>query len=447
MAAESKLIARHAAPVPRYTSYPTAPHFKPSIGNVHYVDWLAALPGTAELSLYVHIPFCHELCWYCGCNTKAVKRYDPVARYLAALETEIANVAALVPTGHGVTHVHWGGGSPNILTACHIRRLANTLRERFHVRGGAELAVEIDPRNLAQPQVDALGAAGVNRVSIGVQDFDAKVQAAINRFQPVEMTRRAVEKLRDAGIGALNIDLVYGLPHQTMATAERTIEQVLRLAPGRIAVFGYAHLPARLKHQRMIDAGALPGPADRHRLAQRIAELLLGAGYKQIGLDHFARPSDALAQGRLARNFQGYTTDKASTLLGLGASSIGRLQDGYVQNATPIAEYLRRIAKDGLAIARGLKLAPEDRMRAFAIERLMCEMSFSVSALEARFGTAARALAREAEALVAADDDGLVERTGDGFRVTERGRPFLRSVCARFDAYLPQSRAQHAAGV
>lgn len=441
------LIARHAAPVPRYTSYPTTPHFSPAVGYLQYVDWLTALPVDADLSLYLHIPYCHELCWYCGCTTKAAQRYQPVARYLEALEAEIDAVASLVPQRHAVTHIHWGGGSPNILAAGDIGRLAERLEAAFQIVPAAERAVEIDPRHLTLAQADALAAAGVSRISIGVQDFDPAVQRAINRIQSFETTQRAIAMFRERGVGSVNVDLVYGLPHQTHASFRRTMELVLRLAPDRVAAFGYAHLPARLKRQRLIDGEALPGPLDRHVMSDTIAAMLVEAGYVRVGLDHFARPSDTLARRPLMRNFQGYTTDRAAALIGFGASAIGRIGDAYVQNATPIADYMRRIGEDGLAVARGLLLTDEDIMRAFVIERLMCDLEFPGEALVRRFGMAARPLHDVAEALLAADTDHLVERSGAGFRVTERGRPLLRSLCAHFDAYLHTRPGLHAAGV
>jgi oxygen-independent coproporphyrinogen-3 oxidase len=441
------LARKYAAPVPRYTSYPTAPHFSPRVGDVQYVSWVGALPDRATLSLYVHIPFCHELCWYCGCNTKATKRYPPVAGYLHSLESEIANVAALVPRNHSVTHLHWGGGSPNILSAGDIVTLAEALRGAFNVVEGIDFAVEIDPRHMDAAKADAFARAGVNRVSVGVQDFDADVQAAIGREQSYETTRDAIAALRARGIAAINIDLMYGLPRQTQASVERTIGQVLTLDPDRIAVFGYAHLPERMKHQRLMPIEALPETLERFAQAERIRRRLEAHGYVRIGLDHFAKPADALAAGRIARNFPGYTTDTADALLGLGASSIGRLPQGYVQNAAAVADYERRIRACGLATAKGLALTEDDKVRAAVIERLMCDLTFSASLLRRTFGTAADPVVREAETLVETDEDGLVVPTADGFVVTDTGRPFIRSICARFDAYLARSIARHAAGV
>ena len=442
-----ELVKRYSAPVPRYTSYPTAPHFSAAVGPDTYATWLADLPAAARLSLYVHIPFCESLCWYCGCCTKAVRRYEPVADYLRSLYAEISGIGRRIPSDHQVTHIHWGGGSPNILSATDIAALADAQRRDFRVEEGAEFAVEIDPRGLDEDRIAAFARAGVTRVSVGVQDFDDKVQAAINRRQTFEETQRAVVGFRSYGIDAINIDLVYGLPHQTRASIERTAMQILELRPDRIAAFAYAHLPERLKHQMLIDQKALPGTVERFGQANRLSRILTAAGYVRIGLDHYAQPGDPLACGALARNFQGYTTDAAEALIGLGASAIGRLPQGYVQNHASTAEYARRVGETGLATARGFALSENDRMRGFVIERLMCDLTFPARELHLRFGAASDEILREAVTLLEADQDRLVERDGETFRVTERGRPFVRAIAACFDAYFDSSTARHAAGV
>lgn len=441
------VVKRYSAPVPRYTSYPTAPHFSPSVGPQQYAAWLEALPSPSKLSLYVHIPYCHELCWYCGCCTKAVQRYEPVESYLRTLLAEIASVAGRLGPGHEVTHIHWGGGSPNILAADDIIALDGVTRARFKIRDDAEFAVEIDPRTLSPEQVSAFALAGVNRVSIGVQDFDAKVQAAINRKQSYETTKRAIEAFRSVGIRSINIDLVYGLPHQTRHSVKETIRKVLTLEPDRIAIFGYAHLPSRMKHQRLIDDAALPGTVERFAQSNRLSHILAAAGYKRIGLDHFAGAGDRLATGPVNRNFQGYTSDEADALIGFGASAIGQLPEGYVQNAAATADYIRRIGEAGLATVRGAVLSKEDRMRALVIERLMCDLAFPSDELRRRFGDASHPILEEAELLIESDRDRLVERTGDGFRVTDRGRPFVRAIASCFDSYLGRGPAQYSQGV
>jgi oxygen-independent coproporphyrinogen-3 oxidase len=430
------LIQRHAVPLPRYTSYPSANHFSGAVTTEHYRSWLNGLSAGSALSLYLHIPFCNELCWYCGCSTKAVRRYNPVADYLEPLGIEIATLGGLVPREHRVTHIHWGGGSPDILKPADIVRLGTALRKHFTIAPDSEIAVEVDPRLLVAERADAFAAIGINRVSIGVQDFAEDVQRAIGRIQTYETTRHAVGLFRDRGIGSINIDLVYGLPHQTEASVARTIEQVLTLAPERIAIFGYAHLPDRLRHQRLIDEAALPGATQRFEQSRRIAADLTGAGYVHIGLDHFARNSDTLATKPLARNFQGYTTDQADALLGIGASAISHLPQGYAQNAVPADEYFRRIEANGLATTRGHKMSSDDQLRAYVIERLMCDFAFSWFELAGRFGSAANAIRSDAREILERDIDDLVEQTGDQFRLTERGRPLVRNICAAFDAYL-----------
>lgn len=440
-------MTTHRASVPRYTSYPTAPHFSASVDQVRYAQWLSALPPNSALSLYVHIPFCHQLCWYCGCNTKATQHYAPVARYLRSVEAEIGHVAAR-SSAHRVTQIHWGGGSPNILTPRDILSLSDTIRTHFAINGDAEFAVEMDPRHLDPEQVRAFGRAGLSRLSLGVQDFNTTVQAAIGREQGFEMTQRAVDAFRNLGVASINIDLMYGLPHQTMETVARTAAQVLALEPDRIAVFGYAHLPQRMKHQRLLPAEHLPNAAERLAQSLRIGRILVERGYVRVGFDHYAKPTDKLAAGDIARNFQGYTTDRADALIGIGASAIGRLPQGYVQNAVAAADYARRIGQDGLATAKGIELSSEDKARGYVIERLMCDLRFSASDVREKFKTMADGIVREADRLLASDENaGFVLRTGDGFVVTERGRPFLRSICAHFDTYLPGSNALHSASV
>jgi oxygen-independent coproporphyrinogen-3 oxidase len=288
---------------------------------------------------------------------------------------------------------------------------------------------------------------GVTRVSVGVQDFDDDVQAAIGRHQSFAATKAAVDAFRHGGVRSVNIDLMYGLPHQTRRSIDRTLRRVLELEPDRIAAFGYAHLPARLKHQRLIDEAALPDVVERYAQSRRIARRLEASDYVRIGLDHFAKPGDPLARGPVNRNFQGYTTDSASALLGIGASAIGRLPQGYVQNAVAAGDYIRRIRDCGLAAARGIELSMDDRVRAYVIERLMCDGTFSRSDIERRFGAAAGPVLADAELLVQSDQGGLVAATADGFRVTEAGRPFVRTICACFDAYMGTEGARYSPGV
>ncbi len=446
------IILRHAQkPVPRYTSYPTAPHFHAGVGTNAYREWLQELPRDASLSLYLHVPFCDTLCWFCGCHTKITQRYAPVAEYLSALMREVETVAALVPAGARVTQIHWGGGSPTILSADDTRRLMERIASRFRLADGHEFAVEVDPRGMDNERIDALAECGLTRVSIGVQDFDPEVQKAINRVQTVEETRRVVDRFRDHGVGSLNIDAIYGLPGQHGPQLKRTLEEVTRLEPDRIALFGYAHVPWMKRHQSMIPTEALPGVVERHAQAEMAAYWLGLDGYERVGIDHFARSEDVLAaaarEGRLQRNFQGYTVDPSDALIGLGASAIGKLPGGHVQNEPAIAGYQRAIAEQGLAAVRGIAFSAEDRMRGEVIERLMCDLAFDAEALGQRFGEAFAPLADSARAIIADDEDGFVEPTPHGFAVTDRGRPFLRAIAAHFDAYLATRPNGHSLAV
>ena len=442
-------LKRYSAPVPRYTSYPTAPHFSKDVGPQDYRMWLRELSADARLSLYMHVPFCDQLCWYCGCNTKATQRYEPVHAYVDHLIREMDLVADAMAGMRVADHIHFGGGSPSILEPEDIVRIGDRLRRLVTFSPDIEYAVEVDPRTIPDDRIAAFAAAGVNRLSVGVQDFDIRVQKAINRVQSFETTRSVIEGFRSHGVGSVNIDLVYGLPYQTRDSVEDTIGKVIELAPDRIALFGYAHLPQRLTHQRLIPEDGLPDMTERFAQANRAANLLVGAGYKRVGLDHFAKPGDRLACGDVRRNFQGYTTDDAGTMIAFGASAIGKLPQGYVQNTVATADYQRRIAAGDLATDRGHHMTTEDQIRSLAIERLMCSFHFPEHELKSRFGTAADGVVEEAYDLLDAEDDGLILRdpTGDGFRVTDKGRLFVRSIASVFDAYLGQQEVRHSAGV
>jgi oxygen-independent coproporphyrinogen III oxidase len=446
-----ELLAKYAKPVPRYTSYPTAPHMHAAVGPTAHAQWLAAVPCATPLSLYLHIPFCDSLCWFCGCHTKIVARYEPVAEYLALLAREIDLVAARLGAARPVRHIHLGGGSPTIMAADDLVALSERLRARFDVCDDAELAVEIDPRGLDRARVTALARAGATRASIGVQDVNPVVQRAINRVQPLEGTARAMAWLRDAGIDAINVDLMYGLPHQSLDHVKRTVDAVLALAPDRVALFGYAHVPWMKRHQRLIPTSALPD-ADLRWAQFAVAAGMLGdAGYEAIGLDHFALAGDPLAialrEGRLHRNFQGYTTDGAATLLGFGASAIGALPQGMVQNAVPIHAWGEAVAGGRLATTRGFALDDEDRLRAAVIEALMCHLRVDLAPLCRAFGRPADHFAAEILMLEPLAADALVVIDGWQLQVPQAARPMLRTVCAVFDAYLQPSETRHARAI
>lgn len=444
------LVERYSQPVPRYTSYPTAPHFHAGIDSRTYARWLGDLSADATISLYLHIPYCDRLCWFCGCHTKHTLRYEPVASYLTALYAEIDWVSAQLAGRGRVTAIHLGGGSPTLLTAEDLLALKERLATRFTIDPAAQISIEIDPNDLDDGRYDAMAAFGLNRASIGVQDFDPQVQKAINRLQSFEQTRAVVEAMRARNVPSINLDLIYGLPYQTEEGLQRTIEAALSLNPDRVALFGYAHVPWMKPHQKMIPDEALPDRHARFAQAQLAADLLVSAGLEPIGFDHFARPDDSLArasrQGRLRRNFQGYTDDAADALIGLGASAIGQLPQGYVQNITATGEYSKAVLAGGVAIAKGFALTPADKLRAHAISTLLCRFSLTPRDL-AGFGAAGRALMSEAEAIALTDPDGLCEMKDGAFHVTDLGRPFVRTVVARFDTYLGLGAARHSAAV
>lgn len=430
--------------VPRYTSYPTAPHFSAAVGAGSYAEWLSALPADATLSLYIHVPFCTELCFYCGCNTRAVRKREPVEAYAERLIEEIALLGAL--RGRRVTHLHWGGGTPSILGPRRLKTIAARLASLFDLSALKEHAIELDPRRLDTPLIRTLAEIGVSRASLGVQDVSPRVQHAIGRIQPFELVERAADGLRDAGIAALNIDLMYGLPEQTAREVARSAELAASLGPQRLALFGYAHVPWFKTHQRLIEEAALPGARERLDQAEAAAETLCGLGYQAVGLDHFARPNDALAVAardkRLRRNFQGYTTDDADALIGIGASAIGRLPQGFVQNAPDVAGYSRAIAAGRFATVKGIALSHDDRLRGAIIERLMCDLAVDLDA----FGGATR-FAAERGALAPLAAQGLVAIDGARIAMTAAGRPFVRLAAAAFDAYLAASAKRHSLAV
>lgn len=441
---DAELAIKYDRPVPRYTSYPTAPHFDASVTADVYADWLSAQDPALPASLYLHVPFCDTLCWFCGCQTKIVQRYAPVASYLDTLAREIDMVARHLSECFTVGHVHWGGGSPTLMSPADWARMSGLLRERFDFSDDVSHAVELDPRETSEAYVAALGAAGVNRVSIGIQDFDPVVQDAINRHQSFEQTRQVVEWLRGHGIEAINFDLMYGLPHQDADHVLATIDQALRLAPRRVALFGYAHVPWMRSHQRMIDEDALPGAEARWSQAQLAAERLVDAGYVRIGFDHFAKPGDGLAtaltEGRLRRNFQGYTDDASLLLIGLGASSIGKLPQGYVQNTSSVRQYAKAIDAGRLPIERGRALSGEDRRRAGIIEELLCYMA-------AELGIDQPVPDGSLERLEPLMQDGICSLRDGRVEIDEAARPLMRLVAAAFDGYLGEGPGRHARAV
>jgi oxygen-independent coproporphyrinogen-3 oxidase len=431
--------------VPRYTSYPTAPHFRPDIGSVAAAEWLAALPPDQPASLYLHVPFCRQLCWYCGCTTHITRHAGRINAYAQTLARELDLVADHLREPVPLAHLHWGGGTPSSLGTADLATLMRRIDERFGFTADAERAIELDPRFVSTELADCLARIGINRASFGIQSFDPAVQRAINRIQSVDTTRLALERLRSAGIDAISFDILYGLPHQDVASVLDTVDSVAALAPGRVAVFGYAHLPGLKKHQSMIPDELLPDAAQRLAQFAAITERLEALGYVAIGLDHFARPDDPMARaleaGRLERNFQGYTTDRATTLIGVGASAIGSFKDGYLQNHVDLQAWRSAIAEGRLPIARGLRLSADDRHRRAIINRLMCEGRADLGAIADAHGAAA--IAPEPGRFARLVELGIARREDDVILVPARYRPLLRLVAACFDRYLAPGQGRH----
>jgi len=431
--------------VPRYTSYPTAPHFSAAVGAKTYAAWLAELPEASTLSLYLHVPYCRELCLYCGCTTKAVRRHAPVEAYAERLKQEIDLLGAAIG-GRRVAHLHWGGGTPSILGAETLIAIADRISATFDMNDIAEHAIELDPRRVTPELASALGRMGVTRASFGAQDFAPHVQQAIGRIQSFQEVEAAIEAVRAGGVANFNIDLMYGLPRQTVGDVIHSAELAALLAPSRLALFGYAHVPWFKPHQKLIDEDTLPGAAERMAQMRAAAETLTQCGYLRIGLDHFALRGDdmqrAARAGRLHRNFQGYTTDEADALIGVGASSIGRLPQGFVQNAPDVGSYFRAIDAGQFATVRGLALSADDRLRARVIEQLMCDLAVDLDTAGGETDFSA-----ELAAVDALSESGIVRRHGRHIAMTEKGRPFVRLVAAAFDAYLAKNQKRHSVAV
>ncbi|MGV1785982.1 MULTISPECIES: oxygen-independent coproporphyrinogen III oxidase [Agrobacterium] len=447
----TELLRKYSGAVPRYTSYPTAPHFHEGIDNGTYRRWLGELGHRNRISLYLHIPYCDRLCWFCACHTKHTLKYEPIAVYLEALRREIEAVGSLVSPDAVVSAVHFGGGSPTMLRPEDMVGLMDCLRRHFTFGLAPEISVEMDPNDLDESRYDALAVIGMTRASLGVQDFDDKVQKTINRIQTFEQTESVVDAVRARGVHSVNCDILYGLPFQTCETLQQTVDQIISLDPDRIALFGYAHVPWMKKHQSLISEQALPDIAERYRQMTMAADMLGKAGYRAIGIDHFAKPADTLSRavetGELRRNFQGYTTDTADALIGLGASAIGRLPQGYVQNMVATGEYQRMVGEGGFAVLKGIELSEDDHLRSYVIERLMCDFSLDLGDLKRRFGKASHSVSMEAQLFAGGDRDGVVRMDGDVFAVTEAGKPFVRHIAATFDAYLGSGRGRHSVAV
>ena len=422
------------AKVPRYTSYPTAPHFTPKVGADEVASWIKAIPAGSEISLYVHVPFCRRLCWFCACRTQGTTTAAPVRSYVTTLLKELKLLARALPDGVRLSRLHWGGGTPTLLDPDLIQELATAIAQMAPFADGYEFSVEIDPNEIDQPRLDALSAAGMTRASIGIQDFDPDIQAIIGRDQSFETTAKTVEMLRATGIDSLNADILFGLPHQSPQRMTSSVTKLLSLGPDRVALYGYAHVPWMARRQNLIPSDALPTPQERLTLFEVAKKLFIWDGFEEIGIDHFAIPTDGLARAQkarqLRRNFQGYTDDQSDVLIGVGASSISKFPQGYAQNQAATSRYVADIDAGHFAAARGHAFRGEDPMRARLIEAIMCD--FEVHADDVPGDPmAVRAL------LASAQDafDGTIRFDGACLSIPENARALTRMVARHFDAY------------
>lgn len=450
----NKMIREFAtARAPRYTSYPTAPMFRTDGMEENWPNWLRDLDPGKPISLYLHVPFCQEVCWYCACNMKLGRNEAILDDYATVLKQEICQTARALPGRMNVGHIHWGGGTPTAIGAHRLARIMTQVFRQFNVLPDAEVAVELDPRTFDPESAPILRRMGVTRASLGVQTFDEKVQNAINRIQPFAKVMETVDALQEAGITKLNFDMMYGLPYQTGSVLSDDIDLALSLSPDRVSLFGYAHVPWVAKRQKRLPEAALPDSDARLDAAFTSHRQIIRSGYVPIGLDHYALPADsmvaALADKTLRRNFQGYTTDQADTMLGFGASAIGKTPQGFAQNALDTRGWKRRVEAGRHAVVKGLSLTEDDRLRGAVIEEIMCQMCCDVAAVLRRFGRDADTLDAEIAALDYLEQAGVVSVFNRQIRVQNSARPALRLVAAAFDAYRDPAASQtrHAVAV
>lgn len=436
------------ARVPRYTSYPTAPHFAGGVDGKLFSNWISALPEGDRISLYVHVPFCRRLCWFCACRTQGTQTLSPVAAYVETLKAELRLLGEKLPAGVKLSRLHWGGGTPTLLSPDMMKELASAIFDVAPLTDDAEFSVEIDPNEIDAERVDALVAAGMNRASIGVQDFDPEIQTCIGREQSYDVTKAAADMLRAAGIKSLNADILYGLPHQTNRKISESVQMLLSLAPDRVALYGYAHVPWVARRQGMIPSDVLPTPQERLGLYETAQQLFEWDGYKAIGIDHFATKSDGLsiaqAAGRLKRNFQGYTDDPADTLIGLGASAISKFRQGFAQHISATSKYTSSIRDGIFPTHRGHVFTADDRLRGRVIEALMCDFEIRFEELRRDF-----AMTPETFELLCAPArkkfGKAVISTSDRFVIPDASRPLTRMIASSFDHYEMASTGYSAA--
>ncbi|MFP7674089.1 oxygen-independent coproporphyrinogen III oxidase [Marivita sp. S0852] len=437
------------AKVPRYTSYPTSPHFKNDVSIDDFSSWIEAIPENSRISLYLHVPFCRRLCWFCACRTQGTADAAPVTAYVETLKDELSLLKRHLPKGVSLSRLHWGGGTPTLLSPDHMRDLSQAIREVVDFAEDYEFSVEIDPNEIDEARIAALFEGGMNRASIGVQDFDHDIQKTIGREQSFETTKRTVDMIRDRGIQSLNADILYGLPHQTRARIVDSVQKLLSLSPDRVALYGYAHVPWMAKRQQMIPSDALPRPDERLDLFESASKLFTWDDYDEIGIDHFAVKSDGLAlaarNGTLRRNFQGYTDDTADVLVGLGASSISRFPQGYAQNAPATSAYTKAIRAHSFATVRGHRFTNEDKLRARMIEMVMCDFRVRTDELVASFDTTTDDVQAILEKTSAAFEN-LLTLDETGLFVPKDARPLTRMIARSFDAY-ELSSAGHSSAI
>jgi oxygen-independent coproporphyrinogen III oxidase len=443
------LIRRHDVSGPRYTSYPTADRFVEAFGDTQLGQWLGKrnIGGISQpLSVYVHLPFCQSICYYCGCNKVVTRDHGRSAQYIKYLEMELALIAPQL-ADRRICQLHWGGGTPTFLSQPEMTALMAALDACFQRAADSECAIEVDPRHAPEGTMQFLAGLGFNRASLGVQDFDADVQKAVHRIQPEEMTRRVVEEARAAGFRSVNFDLIYGLPKQTLDSFNRTLDRVVELDPDRIALYSYAHLPTVFKPQRRILPADLPSAETKLQILTLAIGRLTRAGYVYIGMDHFAKAGDELAiaqrQGRLQRNFQGYSTRPESDLIGLGVSAIGRIGPTYYQNQKRLDDYYGALDDGRLPVARGLELSTDDLVRRAVIQALACHFTVSIESIELAYLVDFRSyFATEMKDLRRLQEDGLLDVSDEWISVTPRGRLLVRVICMVFDRYLREAQAR-----
>ncbi|MBP7710213.1 MAG: oxygen-independent coproporphyrinogen III oxidase [Rickettsiales bacterium] len=445
---EDSVILKHDTQVPRYTSYPTAPHFTSQVNGEVVSGWLKSLPQNETLSLYIHIPFCQQLCWYCGCYTKATNRYAPVEDYAHILAREIHLVANLLAKkNRKVSHIHFGGGSPTILLPQTFEHLMQAIRSEFEILPDAEIAIEVDPRNVSEEKIATYAKAGINRVSIGVQDFNLEVQQAINRVQSFDLVYDCIRLFREYKIDNINLDLIYGLPKQTLEGIRKNIDYAMLLKPSRIALFAYAHVQWMKKHMRLINEEDLPDGASRLQMYKLASEKLQQEGFFPIGLDHFAKKNDsmflAFKEEKLKRNFQGYSTDTGSSVIGFGASAISYFPFGYSQNTLDFDEYKKNILSENLPTKKGVEISDDDKLRKKIIDELMCYLEVDLNKICEEFGLKKNHFDKELARLDELQKDGLVRVKNNVIKINLIAPQISRVVSSVFDKFFEADAKRH----